>query len=248
LGSPRLVVDVATGQVAQRLDYDAFGRVTMDSNPGFQPFGYAGGLYDYQTGLVRFGARDYDASTGRWLAKDPVGFSGGDTNLYGYVLNDPINFTDPLGTDGWDVAGALIEGAAKGAVTTFALGVVVAKVTTAAVALGASATVVAAVAVWAAAATAAYYAVDTALNLYLKWIDPCISRGEWARQAAYQAGYSAGSYVTAKLDPGPNPISIESGEPSGSVEPTLQGLPRQHYEPRRDPGPVYPLQPVPAPL
>ena len=44
LGSPRLVVDVATGMVAQRLDYDAFGRVVTDTAPGFQPFGFAGGL------------------------------------------------------------------------------------------------------------------------------------------------------------------------------------------------------------
>jgi uncharacterized protein RhaS with RHS repeats len=46
---------------------------------------------------VRFGARDFDPSTGRWTAKDPIGFSGGDTNLYRYVGNDPVNFTDPEG-------------------------------------------------------------------------------------------------------------------------------------------------------
>jgi uncharacterized protein RhaS with RHS repeats len=46
---------------------------------------------------VRFGARDYDAETGRWTAKDPIGFIGGDTNLYGYVWNDPIQFIDPIG-------------------------------------------------------------------------------------------------------------------------------------------------------
>ena len=43
VGSPRLVVNVATGQIAQRLDYDAWGNVTQDTNPGFQPFGFAGG-------------------------------------------------------------------------------------------------------------------------------------------------------------------------------------------------------------
>jgi len=43
----------------QRLDYDEFGRVLLDTNPGFVPFGYAGGLYDADTGLVRFGSRDY---------------------------------------------------------------------------------------------------------------------------------------------------------------------------------------------
>ncbi|HEQ60236.1 MAG TPA: hypothetical protein ENN74_01355, partial [Firmicutes bacterium] len=97
LGSPRLVVNAATGQVAQRLDYDEFGNVTRDTNPGFQPFGFAGGLYDARTGLVRFGARDYDAATGRWTTKDPIGFSAGDPNLYGYVFADPINRIDSSG-------------------------------------------------------------------------------------------------------------------------------------------------------
>jgi RHS repeat-associated protein len=97
LGSPRLVVNAATGSIVQRMDYDEFGRVLNDTNPGFQPFGFAGGLYDRDTKLVRFGARDYDAETGRWTAKDPVLFEGGDVNLYGYVMNDPLNLLDPNG-------------------------------------------------------------------------------------------------------------------------------------------------------
>ncbi len=71
--------------------------VTLDTNPGFQAFGFAGGIYDQDTKLVKFGARDYAGSTGRWLSKDPILFNGGDTNLYGYVLNDPVNFVDPSG-------------------------------------------------------------------------------------------------------------------------------------------------------
>lgn len=72
LGSPRLIVDTASGAIVQRLDYDEWGNVTYDSSPGFQPFGFAGGLYDRDTGLVRFGARDYDPQTGRWTNKDPL--------------------------------------------------------------------------------------------------------------------------------------------------------------------------------
>lgn len=36
----------------------------------------------------------YDPSIGRWLSKDPILFNGGDTNLYGYVLQDPVNLVD----------------------------------------------------------------------------------------------------------------------------------------------------------
>jgi RHS repeat-associated protein len=97
LGSPRLVVNSSTGVAAQQMDYDEFGNIVQDSNPGFQPFGFAGGLYDVDTKLVRFGSRDYDASVGRWTAKDPLHFGGGDTSLYQYVGSDPVNFTDPLG-------------------------------------------------------------------------------------------------------------------------------------------------------
>ncbi len=138
LGSPRFVVNTSTGAIAQQMNYDEFGNVTSDSNPGFQPFGFAGGLYDRDTGLVRFGARDYDPSTGRWTVKDPIGFSGGDTNLFGYVLNDPVNLIDNNGLEtgsvtmagkwgdtsnipiteeeliGWAIFGATVTGLALG--------------------------------------------------------------------------------------------------------------------------------------
>jgi RHS repeat-associated protein len=77
LGSPRLVIDTADGTVAQRLAYDAFGTVLTDTNPGFQPFRFTEGLYDRDTKLTRFGARDYDTATGRWTAKDPIRFGVG---------------------------------------------------------------------------------------------------------------------------------------------------------------------------
>ncbi|MBN1960884.1 MAG: hypothetical protein JW841_08050, partial [Deltaproteobacteria bacterium] len=69
------------------------------TNPGLQPFGFAGGLYDRDTGFVRFGARDYDPKVGRWTSKDPILFEGGDTNLYTYVRNDPVNFLDISGLE-----------------------------------------------------------------------------------------------------------------------------------------------------
>jgi RHS repeat-associated protein len=125
LGSPKLIIDISDGSVVQRMDYDAFGNVIEDSNPGFQPFGFAGGIYDLDTKLTRFGARDYDARIGRWTAKDPILFAGGDTNLYGYVINDPVNLVDPLGLEflvcnrsAGDITGALGGNHAYGYDTT----------------------------------------------------------------------------------------------------------------------------------
>jgi RHS repeat-associated protein len=97
LGSPRFVINASDGTIAQRMDYDDFGNVLLDTSPGFTPFGFAGGLYDSQTKLVRFGARDYDPETGRWTSKDPFRLTRGDFNLYGYVGSDPVNWRDVYG-------------------------------------------------------------------------------------------------------------------------------------------------------
>jgi RHS repeat-associated protein len=103
LGSPRLIVNEATGTVAQELRYDEFGRVLLDTNPGFQPFGFAGGIYDGQTGLVRFGARDYDPVVGRWTAMDPGGLVAARYNFYLYVSGNPQSFIDPDGKRGFSI-------------------------------------------------------------------------------------------------------------------------------------------------
>ncbi|MDY6904545.1 MAG: RHS repeat-associated core domain-containing protein [Thermodesulfobacteriota bacterium] len=99
VGSLRAVADSA-GNIVKQIEYDSHGYILNDTNPGFDlPFGFAGGLHDRDTGLVRFGYRDYDPDTGRWTAKDPIGFAGGDSDLYGYVLNDPVNLVDPWGLE-----------------------------------------------------------------------------------------------------------------------------------------------------
>ena len=97
VGSLRVVAD-ASGHVVKRIDYDSFGNIIDDTNQTYEvPFGFAGGQYDKDTGLLRFGFRDYDPDTGRWAAKDPIFFAGNDTDLYGYCLNDPVSLVDPLG-------------------------------------------------------------------------------------------------------------------------------------------------------
>jgi len=97
VGTLRVAAD-ELGNVAKQIDYDSFGNVIHDSNPSFYvPFGFAGGLYDRDTGLLRFGYRDYDPDVGRWTSKDPILFAGGDTDVYGYALCNPVTFSDPAG-------------------------------------------------------------------------------------------------------------------------------------------------------
>lgn len=97
-GTPQTIIDNTNGQTVASYEVDEFGRSLFDSNPNFYPFKFAGCLYDVDTRLCHFGAREYDPEVGRWLQRDPILFNGGDTNLYNYVVSDPVNFTDPSGT------------------------------------------------------------------------------------------------------------------------------------------------------
>jgi RHS repeat-associated protein len=86
-----LAIEMSSGGVA-------WGNQTMIAGAAdWLPFGFAGGLADPDTGLVRFGARDFDPHVGRWTAKDPNLFAGGSTNLYEYCGGDPIDHIDPSG-------------------------------------------------------------------------------------------------------------------------------------------------------
>ncbi len=97
VGTPKAVSD-QNGQIIKVLEYDSFGKIISDSNPDFYlPLSFAGGLGDQATGLVRFGLRDYSPDTGRWAARDPILFQGGQGNLYVYCGNSPIELRDPSG-------------------------------------------------------------------------------------------------------------------------------------------------------
>ena len=97
VGSLRAVSDT-NGNVVKEIIYDTYGNIINDTNRSLTVlFGFAGGLYDSDTKLTHFGYREYDAYTGKWTSKDPIGFAGGDSNLYGYVLGDPVNLVDPFG-------------------------------------------------------------------------------------------------------------------------------------------------------
>ena len=89
----------------KEIAYDSFGNTTRDTLPQlFFPLGFAGGLVDPHTGFIRFGFRDYDPATGRFTAKDPLGDTGGDHDLYDYCVDDPVSFVDPQGLAAQSVA------------------------------------------------------------------------------------------------------------------------------------------------
>ena len=98
LGSPQLAVNVAnSADIAFQAAYTAYGeRVLVGGAEDWIMFGFAGGFYDPDTKVVRFGARDYFPQIGKWTAKDPARFGGG-RNLYQYTLADPVNFRDQSG-------------------------------------------------------------------------------------------------------------------------------------------------------
>lgn len=86
------------GRPVKCLEYDSFGGVALDTRPGWIfPLGFACGLNDPWTGFVRFGFRDYDSRFGRFTAKDPLGYTGGDYDLYDYCVDDPVGNIDPTG-------------------------------------------------------------------------------------------------------------------------------------------------------
>ncbi|MFA5565523.1 MAG: RHS repeat-associated core domain-containing protein [Acidimicrobiia bacterium] len=96
-GNVRRVIEATTGEVVQALDYDPLGDIVADSNPGFQPFGYAGALHDSVAQVVDLGARQLDLSSSRFLQPDPLDLAGGQSNLYVYAGNNPVNRHDPHG-------------------------------------------------------------------------------------------------------------------------------------------------------
>lgn len=99
LGSVRAVVDIDSGQVVQRLAYDAYGRVTQDTAPGTQPFGFKGSLSDplaEGAGLVWMGVRAYLPSIARFSTVDPAGLAAG-WNQHDALGGDPINMIDADG-------------------------------------------------------------------------------------------------------------------------------------------------------
>lgn len=95
LGSVREVTD-SSGAIRARYDYTVWGQRTKLVGDLDGDFGFSGHYFHEPSGLHLALYRAYDVNLGRWITRDPVGEEGG-VNLYGYVNNNPINWTDTLG-------------------------------------------------------------------------------------------------------------------------------------------------------
>ena len=96
LGSVRALTNSA-GAVVNSADYDAYGNRETVNETVASPYGFTGREFDPESGLTYYRARYYDPNTGRFLTEDPIGFAARDANLYRYVFNNPIKFSDPTG-------------------------------------------------------------------------------------------------------------------------------------------------------
>ncbi len=97
-GNLTALIDEADGSVAAAYEYGPFGEPLRASGDyaDANPFRFSTKYTDSETGLVYFGLRYYNATSGRFINRDPIGEAGG-LNLYGFVGNDPINRVDFLG-------------------------------------------------------------------------------------------------------------------------------------------------------
>jgi RHS repeat-associated protein len=89
-----------SGTLQSLYQYDFFGRVAKVGSGLTSDFQYADYYLHAASGLNLAAHRAYNSSFGRWISRDPIEEVGG-TNLYAYVLNEPIGWSDPLGLDGY---------------------------------------------------------------------------------------------------------------------------------------------------
>ena len=97
LGSTNALADSA-GVISSSTTYDSYGNATADIATRYR---YTGRELDTDIGLYYYRNRWYDSEIGKFISEDPIGFAGDDANLYGYVWNSPIKYSDPTGLDGW---------------------------------------------------------------------------------------------------------------------------------------------------
>lgn len=102
----------SNGDMVNSYAYDEFGRTTMQQEKTYNPFKYAGEYEDAESGLYYLNARYYDPGMGRFINEDTYEGDIYDPltlNVFTYVINNPLIYTDPTGNyhraDGGAVSG-----------------------------------------------------------------------------------------------------------------------------------------------
>jgi RHS repeat-associated protein len=127
----------SAGALGNTYRYDSFGNLTASSGSIANRFQYTAREFDSEIGLYFYRARYYDPTAGRFLSEDPIEFEGG-VNFYPYVLNSPVNWQDPRGTNPGTIAIPLGEG--LGGLLCFGSGACETAIAVGAVVAGAAAT------------------------------------------------------------------------------------------------------------
>ncbi|GAB3179742.1 RHS repeat domain-containing protein [Telluribacter humicola] len=104
LGNVRLVFD-EQGQTVQETEYYAFGYEVSRSGEEKNKYLYNGKEKQPQTGFLDYGARQYDATLGRWMSVDPLAAIDYSYSPYTYVGNNSLRFIDPDGMKRVNVEG-----------------------------------------------------------------------------------------------------------------------------------------------
>ncbi len=150
IGSTIAITDQSENMVNKYV-YTPFGRLANEEETFPQSFKFVGkyGILAEPNGLYYMRARYFDSETGRFISEDPIGFAGGDFNLYAYVKNNPVMYVDPSGKvflngiaagigafvgaginaystwqgggSGWEIAGSAALGAVAGGAAGLAL-------------------------------------------------------------------------------------------------------------------------------
>ncbi|WZV04053.1 RHS repeat-associated core domain-containing protein [Lentisphaerota bacterium WC36G] len=90
------LIDMSSGSVANLYDYSPFGQLSKNTETVANVFKFSSEYAEKETGLIYYNYRYYNPTVGKWTKRDPIEEQGG-LNVYAFVDNDSVIYTDSLG-------------------------------------------------------------------------------------------------------------------------------------------------------